>query len=196
MRFNVSEVNDCIRSRRTVVPESFSARKVHRELIEIMLENARWAPTHRLTQPWRFKVFMEEGLKKFGDWHADTYKSITPPEDFKEHKYKKLKERPLLASAVIAIVMHRDEEHSVPEVEEIAATAAAVENMYITCSAYGLGGYWGSGGLTYTQEMKEFLGIGEEDRCLGLFFVGYPEGEWPRQKPRTERRIFTEWITE
>lgn len=195
MRFNVSEVNDCIRTRRTVMPEQFSSRKVHRELVETLLENARWAPTHRLTQPWRFHVFMGEGLKKLAEWQSETYKAITPEDAFNAAKYKKLAERPLMASAVLAIVMKRDPEHRVPEVEEIASVAAAVENMYITCSAYGLGGYWGSGGMTYTQELKDWLKLGDEDRCMGFFYLGYPE-EWPRQKPRTERRLFTEWITE
>lgn len=196
MRFNVSEINECLRTRRTIFPEQFSDRKVQRELIEIMLENARWAPTHKYTQPWRFKVFYGDGLKKLGDWHSDTYKEITPESKFNERKFLKLKERPLKASAVIAIVMKRDEKESVPEVEEVAAVAAAVQNMYITCSAYGLAGYWGSGGLTYTQEMKDFLGIGEQDKCLGLFHVGYPDVEWPKKTERMERRLVTDWVTE
>jgi nitroreductase len=177
------------------MPEQFSSRKVQRELVEVLLENARWAPTHRLTQPWRFHVFMGEGLQTLADWQSETYKAITPEDEFQPHKYKKLSERPLMASAVVAIVMKRDEEKRVPEIEEIAAVAAAVENMFITCSAYGLAGYWGSGGMTYTQELKDWLKLGDEDRCMGFFYLGYPE-EWPRQKPRVERRLFTEWITQ
>jgi nitroreductase len=196
MRFNVSEINECIRTRRSIYPEQFSDRKVHKELIEVLLENARWAPTHKLTQPWRFKVFMEDGLKRFAEWHSETYKKITPPEKFKEMKYRKLRERPLKSSAVIAIVMQRDEKESIPVEEEIAAVAAAVQNMHITCSAYGLAAYWGSGGLTYTDEMKEFLGIGEKDLCLGMFFIGYPDIEWPRKTMRMERRKVAEFITE
>lgn len=196
MRFNVSEINECIRTRRTIFPEQFSERKVQKELIEVLLENARWAPTHKLTQPWRFKVFYGDGLKSFGEWHADTYKAITPEDSFKEMKYRKLKERPIKASAVIAIIMKRDEKLAVPEVEEIAAVSAAVQNMYITASAYGLAAYWGSGGLTYTQEMKDYLGLGHNDTCMGLFFVGYPDIEWPKRTERMERRHIAEWIEE
>ena len=196
MRFNVSEINECIRTRRSIYPAQFSNRKVQKELIEVLLENARWAPTHKLTQPWRFKVFYGDGLKKLADWQSETYKSITPEEDFKERKYNKLKEAPLKASAIIAIVMKRDEKESVPEIEEVASVAAAVQNMYITCSAYGLASYWSTGGMTYKEEMKEFLGIGEKDKCMGLFFLGYPEGEWPKKTMRTERRLISEWIEE
>lgn len=194
MRFNVSEVNECIRTRRTIFPEFFSDRKVHKELIETLIENARWAPTHKLTQPWRFKVFYGKGVETFANWHAESYKKITPPENFKDVVYRKLRERALKASAIIAVVMKRDEKESLPEVEEVAAVAAAVQNMYITSSAYGLAAYWGSGGLTYTQAMKDFLKIGEKDICLGLFMVGYPEQEWPKRTERMGRDEISEWI--
>lgn len=196
MRFNVSEINECIRTRRTIAPEMFSSRKVQRELIEVLLENARWAPTHRYTQPWRFKVFMGEGLKTFANWQSTTFDKITPESPSKAVKVRKLAERPLMASAVIAIIMKRDEKESLPEVEEIAAVAAAVQNMYITCSAYGLAGYWGTGGLTYTEEMKSYLGLGEKDKCMGFFYVGYPEIEWPKRTERMERRLVAEFIEE
>jgi nitroreductase len=126
------------------------------------------------------------------DWN----RAITPPENFKEAVYGKLSERALKASAIIAIVMKRDEKESLPEVEEIAAVSAAVQNMYITSSAYGLAAYWGSGGLTYTQAMKDFLKIGEKDICMGLFMVGYPDVEWPMRTERLSRDEISEWIEE
>ncbi len=196
MRFNVSEINECIRTRRSIYPVQFSSRKVHKELIENLIENARWAPTHKLTQPWRFKVYYGNGAAKFGQDHAEMYKSRTAESDFKPVKYRKLKDNGERSSAVIAIIMKRDEKLSVPEEEEIAAVAAAVQNMYLTCNAYALAAYWSSGGCTYTSEMKEYLGLSENDKCLGFFHVGYPDIEWPRKTPRKKRNEITEWITE
>ena len=95
MKYNLSEVNDVIRDRRTIYPEFFSDRKIHREQIELLLENARWAPSHKLTQPWYYKVFMGDGLVKFAEFHAEKYKEITPKDKFKEVKYNKIKNRPL-----------------------------------------------------------------------------------------------------
>ena len=69
MRFNVSEINECIRTRRSIYPVQFSSRKVHKELIETLLENARWAPTHKLTQPWRFKIYYDKAADNFGALH-------------------------------------------------------------------------------------------------------------------------------
>lgn len=194
MRFNVSEINECIRTRRSIYPVQFSKRKVHKELIETLIENARWAPTHKLTQPWRFKVFHDAGAVKFGEDHAEMYKSRTPEADFKPVKYRKLKDNGARSSAIIAIIMKRDEKESIPEEEEIASVAAAVQNMHITCNAYGLAAYWGSGGCTYTPEMKEYLNLGEKDKCLGFFHVGYPDVDWPRKTPRKQRGEIAEWI--
>lgn len=196
MRFNVSEINECLRTRRSIYPVQFSTRKVHKELIEILIENARWAPTHKLTQPWRFKIFHDAGAVKFGEDHAEMYKTRTPESEFNPVKYRKLKDNGVKSSAVIAIIMRRDPKESVPLEEEIAAVAAAVQNMHITCNAYGLAAYWGSGGCTYTVEMKEYLKLDEKDQCLGFFHVGYPDVEWPRKTPRMQRREIAEWIEE
>ncbi len=195
MRYNVSEISGVIRDRRSIKPEQFSTRKVHRELIETMLDNARWAPTHGLTQPWYFKVFAEGGLQRLADFQQAAYKERTSDADFKPAKYEKLGTRPLRASAVIALCMKRQETEKIPEIEEIEAVACAAQNMQLTAAAYGLGAYWGSGGLTYTDEMKAFLGLGPNDRCLGFLYVGYPEGEWPKGQRRPQE-YYTDWQTE
>ena len=70
MRFNLSEINELIRERRTIYPEQFSTRIVHKEQVELILNNAQWAPTHGNTQPWRFKVFMEDGRQPLADFLA------------------------------------------------------------------------------------------------------------------------------
>jgi nitroreductase len=51
--------------------------------------------------------------------------------------------------------------------------------MHLTATAYGVGAYWGSGGVTYREEAKEPFGLGEDDRLLGFFYVGVPAGEMP-----------------
>lgn len=194
MKYNLSEVTEVIENRRTVYPEFFSDRKVHKEQIQLMLDNARWAPTHKLTQPWFFKVYYGEGTKQFGDFHADTYKKITPSEEFKEMKYNKMRNRAYKSSAVIVAAMRRDEKERVPEIEELASTYTAIQNLLLTATAYGIGVYWGTGGLTYKQEMKDFIGLGENDKVVGLLFVGYPEGEWPKKTPRRPTEYQTEWV--
>lgn len=193
MKYNLSEVNELIKDRRTVYPEFYSERKVHKEQIELLLNNAIWAPSHGLTQPWRFKVFMGEGKTRLGEFMRDLYIKKTPSDEVNAIKLGRNTNRPAKASAVIAICMERQASEKIPEIEEIAAVACAVQNMHLTATAYGLGGFWSTPKLAYTDEMKQFLDIGEKDRCLGLFYIGYPGEEWPKGQ-RKPIEYVTEWI--
>jgi nitroreductase len=65
----------------------------------------------------------------------------------------------------------------------VAAVACAVQNMYLTAEAYGAGCYWGTGGVTYYEEAKEFFGLGENDLLMGFFYVGVP-----KMHPKSGRR--------
>lgn len=195
MRFNLSEINELIRQRRTIYPEQYSTRQVHKEQIELILNNALWAPTHGNTQPWRFKVFMGEGRQKLADFLSTTYLKLTPEDQQNDKKLAKMLTRPLLASAVIAVCMERDKTEKILEMEEIEAVACAIQNMHLTCTAYGLGGFWATPKLIYSTDMNVFLGLGDKDKCIGLFYVGYPAEEWPKAH-RKPLEYVSEWITE
>jgi nitroreductase len=74
-KFNPEEVTKIIRGRRSQFPAQFKENDpVADSIIEEILENANWAPTHKLTQPWRFIVYTGAGLKTFGDYQAEMYK--------------------------------------------------------------------------------------------------------------------------
>jgi nitroreductase len=190
-KFDVTEVNRVIRERRSIYPNMYAEEEVEDAIIHQMLENANWAPTHRLTEPWRFVVFKGEGLKKLAEFQSALYRRLsTESGNFDEAKFAKLASKPMLASHIIAIGMQRDPKESVPEVEEVASVAAAVQNMYLTATAYGVGCYWGSGGITYKKEANEFFGLGPNDQLLGFMYVGKPRTEkWPmgRRNPVSEK---------
>lgn len=197
MKYNLSEITDVIRNRRTIYPEQFGTRKVHQEQIELLLNNAIWAPTHGNTQPWRFKVMMEDALADLSAFLGKTYSELTPREEQKEMKFRKLTNRPLLSSAVIAICMERQATERISEQDEICAVACAVQNMHLTCTAYGLGGFWSTPALINSPQMKEYLRLGGKDKCLGLFYVGYPDKDfaWPKGQ-RKPIEYLTEWKTQ
>jgi nitroreductase len=169
------QANTLIRNRRSIFPKSYIDKPISKEIIEEILENANWAPTHRMTEPWRFVVFQGEALKRLGQTLAEMYKDYVSEEKFQERKYEKTLHKPSKCGAVIAICMNRDEEERVPEFEEIAAVACAVQNMWLSASAYGIGSYWSTPGYIKTQAMKDFIGLGKKDKCLGFFYMGYHE---------------------
>ena len=174
--FNAAEITRLIRQRRSVYPVQYSGEKVSKEIIIEMLENANRAPTHKLTEPWRFMVFTDNGLIKLSDFMAGLYKKRAGEQGvFNEKKYEKLRQKPLLASHVISIGMKRDEKERLPEIEEIEAVACAVQNMWLTATAHGVGCYWSTGGITYYEEARSFFGLGDRDKLLGFLFIGIPK---------------------
>ncbi len=182
-------ISDIIRRRRAIYPKSYTDQPLDRTIIEQLLENANWAPTHKRTEPWRFHVFYSlESRKQLSDYLADYYRQHTPPEDFSEEKMRKMAENPLRAGAVIAIVMHRDPQESVPEFEEIAAVSMAVQNMWLTCAELGLGCYWST--PPAALEAHAFLGLQPNERCLGLFYVGWHNApEVPGKRGPVEEKV-------
>ncbi|HMQ62270.1 MAG TPA: nitroreductase [Flavilitoribacter sp.] len=167
------QLNDLIRRRRAVFPPSFDREKpIPGNLIRQILENANWAPTHRLTEPWRFIVFQHRALERLGDYLGEQYRQRTPPESFSEKKLEKTLQNPRRSACVIAICLHRDPENRVPEWEEIAAVSCAVQNMWLSCTAYGIGCYWST--PASILEAASWLELPEGERCLGLLYMGYP----------------------
>ena len=194
MNFSCEQVNKLIKSRRSTKPRYFNGEKIEDSIVWQILENASWAPTHGLTQPWRFKVFTDDGLENLANFQAELYQKLTPEENFKPEKYARMKTNVLNCSHVVVICMERQKSEKIPEIEEIEAVACSVQNMALTATAYGICSFWGSGGVTYTQELKDFLGLGEKDLCLGYLYLGYSDNPATvsRRDPIQEK---VEWIT-
>lgn len=165
-----------IRRRRSIKPVDMDpSRGVGRALLLELLENANHAPTHGLTEPWRFHIFEGEGRRTLADTMARLYRETTPAADFREDKMRKMSENPLLAGAVLTIGMERRGGLKIPELEEIEAVACAVQNLALTATAAGLAGYWSSPPVVCSPEFVSWLDMGAEDRCLGLFYLGWPK---------------------
>ena len=183
---NAVELNKLIRSRRSVFPKNYSGEKVPDEVIKQMLENANWAPTHKFTEPWRFVVFTGDGLKQLAYFQSECYKQVTTADGtFREDKYLALQSKPMESSHIIAIGMKRDESKRLPAWEELGAVFCAVENMYLTATAYGVGCYLSTGGITNFEEAKSFFGLGLEDKLCGFLHVGIPKGEIPDSRRKS-----------
>jgi nitroreductase len=168
-----TEFNQLIRNRRSIFPKDYTGEKVDDAIIKQMLENANWAPTHKLTEPWRFVVFTG---KRLAEIQGSVYKKVTEANGtFKEERYQNLLVKPLECSHIIAVGMKRDEKKGVPEWEELAAVFCAVENMYLTATAYGVGCYLSTGGITNFPEAKEHFGFWPDDKLCGFLNIGMPK---------------------
>ena len=183
-------ISDTIKSRRAVFPAQYTTEPITKDEIQKILETANWAPTHKRTEPWRFKVFHGKSQVALGQFAAEFYKETT--ENFSEFTYAKFLDNPVKAGCVIAICMQRDPKESLPEWEEIAATAMAVQNMWLMAHEMGIGAYWASPGVI--RNMDKMIKMEEGERCLGFFYMGKYEGELPEGTRKTSIEEKTEWI--
>lgn len=169
------DFNKLVAARRSVFPKDYTGESVADEIIHQLLANANWAPTHKLTEPWRFMVFSGAGRKKLAHIQSEVYKRVTQADGtFKEERYLNLQKKPLESSHIILVYMKRDEKKSVPEVEEMGAVFCAIQNMYLTATAYKIGCYLSTGGVTYFEEAKEAFGLSADDKIMGFLHVGVP----------------------
>jgi nitroreductase len=180
-----------ISARRAVFPVQYSNTPIERHEIERILEAANWAPTHRRTEPWRFKVFhSEDSRARLAGFLVDKYRKTA--EKVSEIKAKKTAEKPLQSGCVIAICMQRDPLASVPEWEEIAAVAMAVQNMLLMATDMGIGAYWST--PSTIADFAELVPLNEGERCLGFFYMGKTDQELPEGVRKTGVSEKTTWF--
>lgn len=190
MKSHIEVLSEIISARRSVYPAMYIDKPIEKSTLEAILKSANYAPTHRQTQPWRFVVITKGTLPAFATEMSELYKKNTSPDKFSEKKYADIHDKILRAGAIIAICL-RPHPELLPEWEEIASTATAVQNMWLTATAHGLGSYWSSPGMIH--HLKPFLRLPEEQKCIGLFYMGYTEAVLP-QSPRTPIEEKTTWI--
>jgi nitroreductase len=157
------DAETAIRTRRT--HKAYAPEPLPREQIDELLELASWAPNHNLTVPWRFRVIGPQALGRL--------KEIAGPEGA-----AKLDRAPTLV--VVSCVMSGD---PVEEEEDLHATAVASYIVLLAAHARGYAGYWRTPGLLRGDEGRVAVGLGEEERFVGLLHLGYPRQE----KPAPER---------
>ena len=182
--------HDLLHRRRSLRPGEYTDRPVGREQLERLFAAANAAPSHKRTFPWRFVAFHSADARRaLGEYLAER-QAAASERPVPAIKLRKTRERPGTAAAAIAIVMRPDLD-LLPEWEEIAATAGAVQNLWLAATAEGLAGYWSSPG-SITAGAEDFLGLQPGERCLGLFYLGHPAHEAPEiERPSVADKV--EW---
>src|SRR5581483_2336146 len=150
-------VEQAITQRRT--HKAFAPEPVSRPVLDELLELARWAPNHHLTNPWRFRVLGRDALSRLKD--------AAGPE-----AAAKLDRAPTLIA--VTQVRHDD---PIQDEEDMCATACATYAVLLGAHARGLAGYWRTPGVLRTPEGRAALRIPAGERFVSLIHLG-----WPRQE--------------
>lgn len=182
------------RTRRTIKPNQMEgSRAVSHELLMEILEDAHWAPTHGLTQPWRFHVFSGAARAQLADTLQNLYDELTPSSARREDKREKLRANVLLAPVSIAVAARIEPGGKISELDEIAAVSSAVQNLMLSAHQRGLGSFWATPPTACSPEFAEWLGLDSTHRALGIVFLGYAlSGVSPvsTRLPLSERVVF------
>jgi nitroreductase len=146
------ELEAGIRSRRT--HKRFGSDPVPRELVAELLERARWAPNHHLTEPWRFRVLGPASLERLA--------AAGSPREL-----EKLARAPTL---VVASAKQAGDDHQ--NHEDVLATACAVYIVLLAAHAHGLASYWRTPRVLQSREGQAAVGLDEDERFVALIHLG------------------------
>jgi nitroreductase len=182
-----------IKNRKSIFPASYTQQEIKQEDLYSILDSARWAPTHKKTEPWRYKVIRGTALEELGVFMESQFQESTGKAS--TIKIRKLAEKMSQASVVILIFMHRDEKESIPEWEEIAAVSMSVQNMWIAASELGYGAYWSSPKSFADLSKFDRIHCDANDRFLGFLYLGTMEaGTVVDHRVRKGVNDFTEFV--
>lgn len=164
--------------------ELAAARRTHKEfgpepvpraaLLEL-LDLARLAPNHHLTQPWRYRVLGPQALARL--------KEAGGPGEA-----PKLDRAPTLV--VVSTVLSGD---LVQDEEDICATAASVMLVLLGATERGLASYWRTPGVLRTARGREAIGVASGERVLGLIHLGVAARE-PSARERAPVESYVEFL--
>lgn len=167
-----TELAKIIRERRAV-KKGYNNKRVTEEAVLELLEDAIWAPTHGMRQPWRFIFVGEDQKADFAKKVASTY-----PEEKQENRETFLNE----PSAFLVVVMEEPENQKQWD-ENYGATASMIQNFWLLAWEKQLGVVWRTNPHVYEPKVKDILNVGDNEKIVGFLHLGYFD-EQPMKKDR------------
>jgi nitroreductase len=149
----MTSLSELVRARRTT--KVFGPEPLDRETIEELLELARWAPNHHLTNPWRFTVLGPQALARL--------KQAAGPE-----AAAKLDRAPTL----IAVGATQSGDDPVQDEEDLLAAGCAAYLVLLGAQERGLASYWRTPAVLRTPEGRAALDVPDDVRLIGLLHLG------------------------
>ena len=190
-----ARILDAVRGRRSV--RRYLRKEVPDELVDRVLEAARWAPSPHGRQPWRFAVITHDDTRErladaMGeDWRRELEMDGQPPEVVDkrlEGSRRRLRDAPVL----ILLSLYLEDLDRYPDAERqqsettmaVQSLGAAAQNALLAAYDLGLDGGWMCAPLFAPQKVVQALGLDERLVPHALLTLGYAEGDPPRRRGR------------
>src|SRR6266566_4375407 len=186
-------VFETIKSRRST--GKMTDQRPTRKQIEHILEAATHAPNHHKVEPWKFFVLAGRAREELGTVMAEALAERLDETGAANSQVLLNKERNKLLRSPIVIVVAAEHprQPKVLEIENIEATAAAVQNMLLVAEEHGLTAMWRTGDAAYDPRVKHWFGLSPEAHIVAFLYVGYPAIERQERQP-VPHHAKTSWL--
>jgi nitroreductase len=138
--------------------------------LERILSAGGRAPDHGRLSPWRFVVIEGEARAILGGAMAEARRKTAPPPSEQELARERVK--PFRAPTIVTVAARVTVNEKVPEIEQVVAVGAAVENMILAAQALGYGAMWRTGAAAYDTGVKQALGLEPTDHIVAFLYLG------------------------
>ena len=160
-------IAEVIRSRRTI--NLFEPDPIDLDLLLEGIALARWAPNHRLTEPWKFYLLGQETIAAVSECWAG-FEAEQKGQAAADARRARLATIP--GHFVLTSRLDADE---LVTLENYAACCCAVQNLMLFLWQRGVGSKWTTGAITREARLYQLLGIDPQlERIVGYFWYGRP----------------------
>jgi nitroreductase len=165
------DVDAAIRARRT--HKQYGREPLDEATVRELLDLARRAPNHKLTQPWRFRLLGPATRAQIDEVAG-------------ENEAMKLRRAPtlVLATAALSGDPHTDR-------EDLLATGCAVYAVLLGATSRGLASYWRTPACFEEPEVRAILGLPENEQVVGLIHLGPAASDPPAKERLALDDVFT-----
>jgi len=137
------------------------------QALEKILAAGMRVPDHACLQPWHFTVITGNGLQRLSDLFVTSSNKQTANID-------KISKMPFRAPMIIVISSQFIEHEKVPKQEQLISVGCCAHAMQMAAFSLGFGAMWRTGELAYNKQVKQGLGISEQDEIVGFLYIGTP----------------------
>jgi coenzyme F420-0:L-glutamate ligase / coenzyme F420-1:gamma-L-glutamate ligase len=188
-------VLDAVRGRRSV--RRYLPKEVAPDLLDVVLEAGRWAPSPHGSQPWRFAVVIRDETKErlaeaMGEeWRANLEMDGQATEVV-ERRLEGARRRLLDAPVLVLLCLYLEDLDQYPDAARqqsettmaVQSLGAAAQNMLLAAYDLGLDAGWMCAPLFCPEKVVEALELSPKLVPHALLTLGYADGDPPKRRSR------------
>ena len=149
------------------------------------------APDHRHLRPYRFITIRGEARQALSEVFVNAVKIREP--DVDDDYLNKQRQKPLRSPLIVVLVASLQDDHKVPEVEQILCTGAVANNILLASNALGFGSIWLTGANAFDENVCKSLGLADSEKIIGFIYLGTPKVKMPDRGAANLSSMVSNW---